>query len=204
MRRMAGYPRGFYSFLVVMFTALTISGLLLLPHMLTMRLDWEQPLEIAGEVRLASAAMHCGAAFLVMTLVGSLATLHMRSGWQRRSNRVSGVLTASLFLILTATAVGIYYFGDEDLSQWSSIIHSAGGLLLVAMVVTHGVIGHRLHNRRVQRYHTGKPQDKKAALVAVASATTRGRQKPPVNPEPGVPQVDPRYSDPPQPKTHTL
>lgn len=202
MRRMAGYPRGFYSFLALVFIALTASGLLLLPHMLTMRLDWEQPVQVSSEIRLASAALHCATAFLVMTLLGSLATLHMRSGWQRRSNRISGVITTSLFLILTATAVSIYYFGDEELSQWSSIIHSVGGLALVATVITHGVMGHRMYNQRMQRYHADKHQDSSKPLVAVVSA--KPPQQPQASPASAMSREEPLYHNPSQSKTNTL
>lgn len=164
MRRLAGYPRGFYSVLVVVFFALAVTGALLLPHMLTMRLDWDVPMVISGSTRLADAALHCGAAFVIMMLVGALASVHMRAGWHRRENIISGVLLCLLFLLLTATAVGIYYFGDEALSQWSSVIHTVGGLLLVAAVVWHGVVGHLIHNRRYHRYRSRRRSLKQLLL----------------------------------------
>ena len=158
MRRMAGYPRGFYGFMIAVFMALVASGLMLLPSMLQMRLDWESPLHVGGDLRLASAALHCVAAFLAMGLLGALSTVHMRAGWHRRRNRVSGVSLLVLLLVLMLTAVGVYYFGDENLSRWSSLIHTVVGLLLVAVVLWHGVIGHRLYNRRVQRHRRRSPQ----------------------------------------------
>jgi len=152
MRRFAGYPRFFYPLLALAFTLLGASGVLLLPHMITMRMDWDTRWRVAGDVRLASAAVHCGVAFVVMFLLGELASLHMRTGWRRRQNLASGLLLVTLFAALVVTAVGIYYFGDEALSRWSSIVHSAAGLLLFAAVFWHGVVGHLIYNRRHNRH----------------------------------------------------
>ncbi len=177
MHRFAGYPRLFYPALALAFLALVASGVLLLPRMMTMRMDWDTPFDVAGSVRLASAAVHCGVGFIALFLLGQLASLHIRSGWRRRQNRASGVLLVSLFVLLTLTAVGVYYFGDEDFSRWSSLLHSGAGLLLVAVVLWHAVSGHRIYNRRYYR-HTlpRRPQGRRAdpSMAAAEQELLRG------------------------------
>lgn len=186
MRRMAGYPRGFYTMLVLVCVALVGSGILLLPNMFSMRLDMDPPFDINGDLRLASAALHCGAAFLVMMLVGSLASVHMRAGWHRRQNHFSGIFVTVLFFVLTFTAVGIYYFGDEDLSRWSSLLHGAGGLLLVVMTLWHGVAGHLIYNRRVRRYRSRNASYIPSKVIAWFNPPSAQDNRPAVNdPPPG-------------------
>jgi len=169
MRRFAGYPRYFYPLLVLAFVALGASGVLLLPHMLTMRMDWDAPFQVAGDVRLASAAVHCAVAFVAVFLLGELASLHIRSGWRRRRNLASGATLVALFVSLCLSAVGVYYFGDENLSRWSSMIHSAAGLLLVVVVLWHGVGGHFIYNRRHNRRSLRRPCPRHADYRADAS-----------------------------------
>jgi len=148
MRRLSGYPRWFYAALMITVAALTGSGLLLIPNMLELRLDMDAPLHIAGSLRLTSAATHSFTAFLTIGLVGALATVHMRAGWHRRQNRVSGIALVALFFFLLASAVGIYYFGDMDLSRWSSLSHSIVGLVLVLLFGWHAVVGRRIRLRK--------------------------------------------------------
>ncbi|WP_346837236.1 hypothetical protein [Microbulbifer sp. SAOS-129_SWC] len=144
MRRLSGYPRWFYAALMITVAALTASGLLLIPNMMELRLDMDAPLHFSGSLRLASAATHSLTAFLTIGLIGALATVHMRAGWHRRQNRVSGLLLVLLFAFLLASAVGIYYFGDMDLSRLSSLSHSLVGLVLVLLFAWHAVVGRRI------------------------------------------------------------
>lgn len=151
MRVMAGYPKGFFSLLTGIFILLICSGLLLLPSMLEMRLDWDLAIHLNGAWRLASAASHCFAGFVSMMLFGALAAVHMRIGWHRRENLLSGATLVLVFTVLLLTAVGIYYFGDETASLCSSVLHSVAGLVLVLALCWHGVAGFVNHSRRISR-----------------------------------------------------
>ena len=151
MQNMAGYPRGFFQFLLLVFIVLAVTGLLLLPNTLMMRFDWDVPVRlVGGGWRLATAALHCAFAFVIMVLVGALAGIHMRLGWRRRQNILSGFGQVLLFAVLVVTAVGIFYLGDEALSRWSSGIHVVVGFVLIVVAFWHGESGRRLHRRRVQ------------------------------------------------------
>ncbi|WP_193161408.1 hypothetical protein [Microbulbifer hainanensis] len=144
MRRLSGYPRWFYAALMIVVTALVASGILLLPNMIELRLDMDAPVHLSGSLRLASAAAHSFTAFLAIGVVGALATVHMRVGWNRKQNRKSGISLLALFFFLLASAVGIYYFGDMDLSRLSSLSHSLVGLVLVLLFAWHAVVGRRI------------------------------------------------------------
>lgn len=150
MQKMAGYPRAFFLFLLLVFVVLATSGLLLLPNTLMMRFDWDVPFRLSGEWRLTTAALHCVFAFVIMVMVGSLASIHMRLGWRRRQHYVSGFGQVLLFAVMLGTSVGIYYLGDEILSRWSSGTHVLAGILLIAVSLWHGEIGRRRHSLRVR------------------------------------------------------
>ena len=120
------------------------TGLALLPSMLEMRLDIGMPWRVEGGLRLCAAALHCTAGFLLLGMVGALLAIHVRIGWRRRLNRISGVTLLVLIALMLVTVLGIYYMGDERWSRASSVIHTGAGLLAVGLVVWHSVKGRRL------------------------------------------------------------
>lgn len=128
---------------VVFFT-----GVALLPSMLDMRLDIEMSWRIGGGTRLFAAASHCAAGFVLVGMVGALFAIHVRIGWRRGLNRISGTTLLALMMILLASVLGIYYLGDERLSRASSITHTSAGLLTVLVMVWHSTKGQRLRRLR--------------------------------------------------------
>jgi hypothetical protein len=60
--------------------------------------------------------------------VGSLLVVHIRKGWNYRTQRVLGVVLSSAVGLLILSGYLLYYVGDEDLRNWVSIVHWAIGL----------------------------------------------------------------------------
>ncbi len=144
MKRLAGYPHWFYAALMTVIAGLLFTGIALVPSMLAMRLDIETPWRVEGSARLLAAAGHCAAGFLLVGIMGSLLAIHVRIGWRRHLNRISGATLLVLLLLLVVSTLGIYYLGDELLSRVSSITHTGAGLLLVSVFVWHSIKGRRL------------------------------------------------------------
>jgi hypothetical protein len=163
MHRLKGYPTWFHASLLAVLGALLATGLLLIPSMLEMRLDWPSPVRLAGDARQTSAIAHSIAGFLTAAALGSLATLHARIGWRSRRSRTSGLLMLCLFAVLLCTAVAIYYVGDPDWGGYSSLAHAAAGLA-GAMVF----VGHLVSSRRQRR-------DDQQSTRAVHAALTHER-----------------------------
>jgi hypothetical protein len=147
MRRLSSYPRGFFPLLIVVMVLLLVSGVLLVPAMLEMRLMWESPVQLGADVRLASAALHTTVAFVAMLLLGALSSVHMRVGWKRHLNRISGIGLLLMYATLMLTATGMFYFGDEDFSRWSSIAHTVIGLVVTLLFCWHLEKGRRIRLR---------------------------------------------------------
>jgi len=138
---MSGYPKGFYGFLTTAGLLLLATGILLVPTLLEMRLEWSMPWRLPTDWRTLAAAVHLIAAFLVIAVAGSLWTVHMQRGWRMKRNRITGSLLVAILVALGLTGAGIYYFGDETLSKWSSLGHTAAGLIVGLIVwwhMTHG------------------------------------------------------------------
>ena len=83
-----------------------------------------------------SAAVHALAAFAFCGVLGSLAVIHMRAGWRRKKNRVSGGTLASFMVLLALTGWGVYYAG-ERYASFVSIAHMVLGIGGVVAVVVH-------------------------------------------------------------------
>lgn len=128
---MKGYPKWFNSnFVTLSFAALFLSGVLLIPTTLEMRLDWQVVWRLSADSRLLTAALHAILAFFVFGLLGALWSIHMRHEWKRDHNRLSAIVLLATLSVLFVTGIAIYYVGHETLSLNSAIAHSVVGLIL--------------------------------------------------------------------------
>jgi len=144
-----GYPRWFESVLVVSSVLVYASGCLLVPNTLEVRAAWGSWHLLSGS-RVPLAALHTCLAFLMMMIIGALWSVHMRAGWRRHRQRWSGLLLASTYLLLMATAVGIYYLSDETWANVAGLGHMLLGVALFAPFAWHAVLGWRY--RRLARH----------------------------------------------------
>jgi hypothetical protein len=145
--RMRGYPKWFYHMLIVSFTVLVLSGLALIPNMLLFRLDWDVAWFLPEAKRLWLVAIHVLVAFLVISQLGALWSVHMRIGWRHHKNMGSGIIMVVVLVALTITGVGIYYLG-ESLTKAASLSHLLIGLCFPCLLVYHIIAGrtrYKLH-----------------------------------------------------------
>ena len=144
---MKGYPSGFVTALVGALLLMLVTGLLLAPTTLAMRADIALAWRLPGSGRVLTAALHAAGGFVLLLMVGALWSVHMRSGWRRHRQRTSGLLLGSLLLALAASAVAVYYVGEEALGAAVAIVHLGLGLLLAVAFGWHWVHGRRAHRR---------------------------------------------------------
>ncbi|MEO5641284.1 MAG: hypothetical protein ABIQ98_05905 [Sphingomicrobium sp.] len=87
--------------------------------------------------------VHGVAAYGLLIVVGSLLPAHVLPGWRIGRNRGSGLFLGAVLVLLTATALGLYYAGDEIARHWASIAHWMVGLALVPLLIFHALAGRR-------------------------------------------------------------
>jgi hypothetical protein len=143
--RMKGYPRWFYSGLLLVMAVLFASGCLLIPTVFELKLEWEMPWRLPAGQHVAVAAIHATVSFVVLGMIGALWSVHMRSGWRRKRNLHTGLVLLGTMLLLALSAVGIYYLGDGDASMAASVLHLAVGIMAALLIVAHDLIGRRYH-----------------------------------------------------------
>jgi hypothetical protein len=85
--------------------------------------------------------LHGAAAMAGLVVFGSLFPGHIARAVRLRRNRRSGVVMASLVLLLTVTGYGLYYVGDEAMQPWISAIHWGVGFVAAAALVIHVWLG---------------------------------------------------------------
>ena len=140
---MKGYPTWYVSALLGTLLLVFVSGCLLAPTTLVMRLEAELAWRLPADGRVLVAAAHAGAGFLGVMLLGSLWTVHMRGNWRRGRQRISGSLVGIGLLVLAVTAVGVYYLGDETLGAAAAMVHLCLGLALAVPFGAHWVLARR-------------------------------------------------------------
>ena len=158
---MKGYPRYFQPWFWFVCAALLLTGLLLVPTMLVMRFEMDVPWRLSGDARLVVATLHATAAFVMLVVCGALWSVHMRSGWWRKLQRISGSLLVALMLVLALTALGIYYFGDAALADGAALIHVVASLAITVPLAWHVVKGRRIQRKSVR--HPFRPPGGPAA-----------------------------------------
>ena len=148
---MKGYPKWFSRrFISLNLSFLFFTGFLLIPITLDLQLGWEVPWHLSGEPRVMVTALHAFFSFASLVMVGSLASIHMRQGWKRRLRRTSGISLVGSFVLLTLTALGIYYFGNEQLSLIARLTHMALGISLPLLYVLHMSLRRRLLSSEIR------------------------------------------------------
>ncbi|HEX5055095.1 MAG TPA: hypothetical protein VFX02_01215 [Gammaproteobacteria bacterium] len=140
---MKGYPKWFFSLINGAVIALFLSGCLLAPATLDLRLEWDMPWRLEGAQRVLTVSLHALLAFIVLMLVGALWSVHMRFNWRHRKQRCSGLGLAILWLFLMLTGLGIYYLGDAQASVVAAVSHMAAGVLVIFWFAWHVVRGRR-------------------------------------------------------------
>jgi heme A synthase len=134
---MRGYPKWFYKYLMLLYVALFISGLLLIPTMLEVMLSWDIPWRLSADQRILTAALHTTFGFLTFMFMGALWTIHMREGWRKNKNKKSGLGLIAILFLLLLSAIGIYYLSDDQSLTIASIIHTVLGISILLFFIQH-------------------------------------------------------------------
>lgn len=150
---MKGYPGWFLPSLLICALGLFVSGVLLAPTTLEVRIGWELGWHLASGLRMNVATIHTMLGFLATTFVGALGGIHVRRGWQQRRNHLSGIAVLALLGTLALTGVAIFYVSDVDWSVQASAWHVIIGLAAAPLFVLHRARG-RATVRRLERLET--------------------------------------------------
>jgi hypothetical protein len=86
--------------------------------------------------------VHGASSYALLVAIGSLLPFHVRSGWRRRRNLVTGLTATGAVAILGVTALVLYY-GDEDMRAPARWLHLMVGLACFAVFPVHAFLGSR-------------------------------------------------------------
>jgi hypothetical protein len=86
---------------------------------------------------------HGVAAYAFLIVGGAMIPVHVTLGWNTRRNLKSGLTLAAVLLFLGATALGLYYLGDEIGRNLVSIVHWSVGLIAFPVLLIHALVGRR-------------------------------------------------------------
>lgn len=86
-----------------------------------------------------SIVVHGIAAYVFLAVIGSLIPLHIKLGWILGQHRWSGSALAATLLVLSLTALGLYYASDDLSRSWTSIVHWSVGLFALLTILLHVV-----------------------------------------------------------------
>ena len=90
--------------------------------------------------------VHGVVAYGFLIVGGAMLPVHITLAWNTRRNYKSGVAFVAMLLMLAATALGLYYLGDDALRHRVSIIHWAAGLIALPLLLFHALKGRQRTN----------------------------------------------------------
>jgi hypothetical protein len=149
---MKAYPRSFLAWFWSLLALVVVTGVVLLPGMLALRLEWDVPQGWLPSNRVLWAAAHGLLAFLTLLLFGSLLPLHVRHGLRQRKNRGTGIALLFALPVLILSGWGIYYLSNEDVARWTSELHVLIALPISVLVGWHAWRAHRIHEESRSRH----------------------------------------------------
>ncbi|MDZ4815270.1 MAG: hypothetical protein SGI71_03280 [Verrucomicrobiota bacterium] len=85
--------------------------------------------------------IHGAAAYLVLVILGTLIPIHIKRAWTIRKNVPTGLLVILLNIVLILTGLGLYYFANEALRNFTSQSHLISGLLYLPLLAVHIYLG---------------------------------------------------------------
>jgi hypothetical protein len=121
-----------------------------------------------------SLILHGAFAFATLIVFGSLLPLHLRSGWLRRRNIASGLSITVVMTMLIATALLLYYGGEETRTpvRW---VHIGVGILGFAVFPIHVIFGHR--SRRLAATNQAGERERSHAVLQVPTEQPLRRER---------------------------
>lgn len=89
----------------------------------------------------------CFAAFSIWCF-GLIFVIHIKRGWRKKLNRLTGSVVVLLMLVLLLSGLGLYYLGDENLRASTSTVHWLVGLIAGIALPAHIFFGRYLITRK--------------------------------------------------------
>ncbi len=131
---------GFWQKLAIFSTAAAVglSGLLWFILHDVMSAESDEMADIAHML----LVLHGVASYALLVAVGSLLPVHVRTGWQRRRNLTTGLTVTGAIAILGASALVLYY-GGEEMHEPAKWLHLIVGFACLALFPAHAFLGER-------------------------------------------------------------
>ena len=92
-----------------------------------------------GELAHWLLTLHGVSAYAALLVVGSLLPVHVRAGWLRRRNLVTGLAVVTTTAILGVTAMLLYY-GSEEVQMRAKWVHLAFGFGSLVLFPAHAFV----------------------------------------------------------------
>ena len=93
-------------------------------------------LKTQGQFDFQMLRIHGAAAMGFLIIFGAI-LYHIKPGWRQKRQRPSGLSLIVSCIVLILTGWGLYYLGNDDWRNWTSIIHCVLGLGLPGIVFIH-------------------------------------------------------------------
>jgi hypothetical protein len=85
--------------------------------------------------------IHGAAAMAFLVIFGTLLVRHVPAAWEQNRERPSGAWLLGMCGTLILTGWGLYYFGNDQIRHWTSLLHGYLGLIFPLLIAFHVWLG---------------------------------------------------------------
>ena len=129
--------------------------------------------------------VHGAFALWVTVLLGIIWQAHVRLRMRRPFNRLAGFTLATVLVLLTVTGYLLYYVGDRDFRELTSLLHTGLGVAVLVIIVWHVKMA-RIIQSRYQAKLGSSRLGRRGRDASSARASRTGRDAGPSHrPRPG-------------------
>lgn len=93
---------------------------------------------------------HGCVSLLLVWLLGLIFIVHIKRAWQKKQNRITGLIISLMSLMLMLSGLGLYYLGGEQLRINTATLHWVLGLLAGIALPIHIYWGRALQARKAK------------------------------------------------------
>jgi hypothetical protein len=92
-----------------------------------------------GDATRVLLILHGVSSYAMLVVIGSLLPRHVRLGWVRRRNMMTGLMVTAVMAVLAVTGLAFYY-GGEDLHTPAKWLHVVFGLGCFVLFPAHALL----------------------------------------------------------------
>ena len=94
-------------------------------------------------------SIHGALAMISLVVIGAIIPTHAYLAWKAKKNVTSGYGLSAILVFLIISGYLLYYVGNAEVREWTSLLHWVVGIILVPIISLHIYLGRRINVKSI-------------------------------------------------------